>query len=140
MEEVDHLAQERSRAEFDVEAMKVVWAGSKHALDVADRMARVVASDPVFRKDNRTMLGRKELFKNTLRKAAHAWKRINELRLTEEEASMLRFFVDEPSYVDLHWGLSRSSRLPYLATTAGRVTQPAIKSGLVEIVEIVIVR
>ncbi|XP_020114775.1 peroxisomal acyl-coenzyme A oxidase 1-like [Ananas comosus] len=105
MEEVDHLAQERSRAEFDVEAMKVVWAGSKHALDVADRMARVVASDPVFRKDNRTMLGRKELFKNTLRKAAHAWKRINELRLTEEEASMLRFFVDEPSYVDLHWGM-----------------------------------
>ena len=28
------------------------------------------------------MLGRKELFKNTLRKAAHAWKRIIELRLT----------------------------------------------------------
>lgn len=22
---------------------------------------------------------------------------------TEEEASMLRFFIDEPSYVDLHW-------------------------------------
>lgn len=35
-----------------------------------------------FRKDNRTMLSRKELFKNTLRKAAHAWKRIIELRLT----------------------------------------------------------
>ncbi|XP_010941056.1 peroxisomal acyl-coenzyme A oxidase 1 [Elaeis guineensis] len=105
MEEMDHLAHERSKAQFDVDAMKVVWAGSKHALDVSDRMARLVASDPVFRKDNRTMLGRKELFKNTLRKAAHAWKRVHELRLTEEEASMLRLFLDEPSYVDLHWGM-----------------------------------
>lgn len=102
---MDHLAHERIRAEFDVEAMKIAWAGSKHAVDVADRMARLVASDPVFKKDDRMMLGRKELFKNTLRKAAHAWRRINELRLTEEEASMLRIFVDEPGYVDLHWGM-----------------------------------
>lgn len=28
------------------------------------------------------MMTRKELFKNTLRKAAHGWKRINELRLS----------------------------------------------------------
>lgn len=48
MEEVDHLAHERSAAQFDVEAMKVVWAGSKRALDVSDRMARLVASDPVL--------------------------------------------------------------------------------------------
>jgi acyl-CoA oxidase len=85
----------------------------------------------VFRKDNRTMLSRKELFKDTLRKAAHAWKRIVELRLTgpkitpiyfhpllhtystlsyvimsrstEEEADLLRQYVDQPGYVDLHW-------------------------------------
>ncbi|KAL0324501.1 UNVERIFIED_CONTAM: Peroxisomal acyl-coenzyme A oxidase 1 [Sesamum calycinum] len=43
--------------------------------------------------------------KNTLRKAAHAWKRILELRLSEEEASKLRFYVDEPAYTDLHWGM-----------------------------------
>jgi len=75
------------------------------------------------------MLGRKELFKSTLKKAAYAWKRIIELRLTgrfsgilfvssmsghlmmffndiyhtEEEASMLRSFVDEPAFTDLHW-------------------------------------
>ena len=30
------------------------------------------------------MLGRKELFKNTLRKAAHAWRKIIELRLNGE--------------------------------------------------------
>ncbi|KAJ3672552.1 hypothetical protein LUZ60_007273 [Juncus effusus] len=105
MEGMDQLVEERGRAEFDVEAMKVVWAGSKHALDVSDRMSRIVASDPVFAKDNRTMLDRKVLFKTTLKKAAHAWKRINELRLTEEEAGQLRFFIDEPSYVDLHWGM-----------------------------------
>jgi acyl-CoA oxidase len=103
--EADHLAAERAAARFDVEAMKVAWAGSRHAVDVADRMARLVASDPVFRKDNRTMLSRKDLFKDTLRKAAHAWKRIVELRLTEEEAGLLRQYVDQPGYVDLHWGM-----------------------------------
>lgn len=101
----DYLAHERATAGFDVDAMKVVWAGSRHELDVSDRMARLVASDPVFRKDNRTMMARKDLFKNTLKKAAHAWKRINELRLTEEEASKMRFFIDEPAYTDLHWGM-----------------------------------
>lgn len=35
-----------------------------------------------FKKDDRVRLDRKELFKNTLRKASHAWKRIIELRLT----------------------------------------------------------
>ncbi|KAG8094182.1 hypothetical protein GUJ93_ZPchr0012g20579 [Zizania palustris] len=103
--EVDHLAGERATALFDVDRMKVAWAGSRHAVDVADRMARLVASDPVFRKDNRTMLPRTELFKDTLKKAAHAWKRIVELRLTEEEANLLRLYVDQPGYVDLHWGM-----------------------------------
>nr|XP_009587601.1 peroxisomal acyl-coenzyme A oxidase 1-like isoform X1 [Nicotiana tomentosiformis] len=51
------------------------------------------------------MLPRKELFKNTLRKAAYAWKRIIELRLSEEEAAKLRHFVDEPAFTDLHWGM-----------------------------------
>ncbi|MED6138994.1 acyl-coenzyme A oxidase, variant 2 [Stylosanthes scabra] len=105
MEGVDHLAHERNKAGFDVEHMKIVWAGSRHAFDLSDRISRLVASDPVFRKDDRTMLGRKELFKNTLRKAAHAWKRINDLRLTEEEGYKLRFFVDQPAFTDLHWGM-----------------------------------
>ncbi|KAL2903035.1 Peroxisomal acyl-coenzyme A oxidase 1 [Bienertia sinuspersici] len=102
---VDFLADERKKAKFDVEAMKIFWAGSQHKFQVADRMARLVASDPVFKKDDRVRLERKELFKGTLRKAAHAWKRIVELRLSEEEASQLRFFVDEPAYTDLHWGM-----------------------------------
>ncbi|KAH0974057.1 hypothetical protein GBA52_015956 [Prunus armeniaca] len=105
MEGVDHLAHERSKAQFDVDQMKVVWVGSRHALQVSDRIARLVASDPVLRKDNRTMMTRKELFKNTLRKAAHGWKRINELRLSEEEASWFRHYVDQPAYTDLHWGM-----------------------------------
>ncbi|KAK4434875.1 Peroxisomal acyl-coenzyme A oxidase 1 [Sesamum alatum] len=105
MEGVDYLADERKKASFDVEAMKIVWAGSRDAFEVSDRISKLVANDPAFRKDNRTMLPRKELFKNTLRKAAHAWKRILELRLSEEEASKLRFYVDEPAYTDLHWGM-----------------------------------
>ncbi|XP_050376249.1 peroxisomal acyl-coenzyme A oxidase 1-like [Argentina anserina] len=105
MEGVDHLAHERSKTQFDVDQMKVVWAGSRHALEVSDRIARLVATDPVFKKDDRTRLSRKDLFKDTLRKAAHVWKRINELKLTEEEASKLRFYIDQPSYMDLHWGM-----------------------------------
>ncbi|KAK1261533.1 Peroxisomal acyl-coenzyme A oxidase 1 [Acorus gramineus] len=79
----DHLADERRKAEFDVSAMKVVWAGSRRKLEITDRMAGIIASDTVFRKDiNRAMLSMKELYKNTLKKAAHAWRRIIELRLT----------------------------------------------------------
>ncbi|GFQ07027.1 peroxisomal acyl-coenzyme a oxidase 1 [Phtheirospermum japonicum] len=51
------------------------------------------------------MLPRKEMFKNTLRKTAYAWRRIHELRLSEEEALNLRFYMDEASYIDLHWGM-----------------------------------
>lgn len=105
MEGVDYLANERKKAAFDVESMKIVWAGSRHAFEISDRISKLVADDPVFRKDDRTMLPRKELFKNTLRKAAYAWKRILELRLSEEEASRLRFYVDEPAFTDLHWGM-----------------------------------
>ncbi|CAA2978417.1 peroxisomal acyl-coenzyme A oxidase 1-like [Olea europaea subsp. europaea] len=105
MEGVDYLVDERKKAQFDVDAMKIVWAGSRHAFEVSDRISKLVAGDPAFRKDDRTMLPRKELFKNTLRKAAYAWKRIIELRLSEEEASKLRFYVDEPAFTDLHWGM-----------------------------------
>ncbi|VFQ66385.1 unnamed protein product [Cuscuta campestris] len=105
MEGVDFLAGERRKAEFDVDEMKIVWAGSRHAFQLSDRISKLVAGDPAFRKDDRTMMPRKELFKNTLRKASYAWKRINELRLTEEEATKLRFYVDEPAFSDLHWGM-----------------------------------
>lgn len=105
MAEADQLAHERKKAQFDVGALKVVWAGSQHALQISDRMAKLVASDPVFLKDDRPRLSRKELFRKTLSKAAHAWKLIVDLRLSEEEASRLRFFVDEPAYTDLHWGM-----------------------------------
>ncbi|XVF52579.1 hypothetical protein PTKIN_Ptkin05aG0029600 [Pterospermum kingtungense] len=105
MAALDYLAEERKMAEFDVEEMKIVWAGSRHACEISDRVSRLVASDPVFRKDNRTMLSRKELFKDTLRKTAHAWKRIVDLRLSEEEAATLRFYVDQPAFTDLHWGM-----------------------------------
>lgn len=44
----DHLADERRKARFDVDEMKIVWAGSRHAFEVSDRVARLVASDPVI--------------------------------------------------------------------------------------------
>nr|GMC72534.1 peroxisomal acyl-coenzyme A oxidase 1-like [Ipomoea batatas] len=103
MEGVDYLAGERRKAEFDVAAMKIVWAGSRRAFEISDRISKLVATDPALSKDGRTEMARKELFKNTLRKASYAWKKIIELRLTEEEALMLRFYIDEPAFTDLHW-------------------------------------
>ncbi|KAM1037334.1 hypothetical protein ACFX15_031504 [Malus domestica] len=102
MEGVDHLAQEESKAQFDVDQMKVIWVGSYHTLEVSDRIAHLIVSDPVFRRDNRTLLSMKDLFKNTLQKTAHAWKRITERWLSEEEAYWLRHYVDQPAYTDLH--------------------------------------
>lgn len=43
------------------------------------------------------MLDRKELFKNTLKKAAHAFKRINELRLTGESFVICVVYIWFPS-------------------------------------------
>lgn len=48
MEGVDYLADERKKAEFDVESMKIVWAGSPHAFEVSDRISKLVANDPVI--------------------------------------------------------------------------------------------
>lgn len=105
MEGADHLAHERKKAQFNVDSMKIVWAGSPRTFEITDRISKLVAADPAFQKDNRAMLDRKTLFKNTLRKAVYAWKRIVELHLSEEEASALRFYVDEPAFTDLHWGM-----------------------------------
>ena len=44
---VDHLAGERARAQFDVQAMKVYLAGGPHEFEIATRMAQLVANDPV---------------------------------------------------------------------------------------------
>lgn len=47
MASVDFLAGERRKAEFDVDAMKIAWAGSLHAFQLHDRISKLVANDPV---------------------------------------------------------------------------------------------
>ncbi|MCI09181.1 peroxisomal acyl-coenzyme A oxidase 1-like, partial [Trifolium medium] len=47
MEGVDHLAFERNKAQFDVNDMKIVWAGSHQEFVLSDRISHLVASDPV---------------------------------------------------------------------------------------------
>ncbi|CAL0311648.1 unnamed protein product [Lupinus luteus] len=93
MQGVDHLADERNKADFDVGVMKIVWAGSRHAYELSHRFSHLVANDPVFRKDNRPLLSRKELFKASLRKAFHAWKLIKQLRLNGHPSSLWEMFV-----------------------------------------------
>ncbi|CAK9217123.1 unnamed protein product [Sphagnum troendelagicum] len=102
---VDYLAEERAGAQFDLHSMKLFLAGGQHAYDVSKRMADLVANDPVFAKEDRVRVPRKEHYKNSLRKAGHAWKTILEQGLTEEESMKLRAFIDEPTYSDLHWGM-----------------------------------
>lgn len=55
---------------------------------------------------------RKELFKNTLRKSAHAWKLINELRLSDEESVIFKYFMDQPGFLDLHWVKNTHTKTP----------------------------
>ncbi|MCO5598086.1 hypothetical protein L7F22_052177 [Adiantum nelumboides] len=51
--EMNTLAQEHRRAEFDVDAMKVVWAGCVEHLHLSQRMSNMVSNDPVFQKEFR---------------------------------------------------------------------------------------
>ncbi|KAG6557960.1 hypothetical protein Mapa_000139 [Marchantia paleacea] len=117
------LREERRKTQFDVEAMKLVWAGSAAHKKVADKIKSLVANDPVFEKANRPRLDRKALYKNSLRKAAHAWKLIQENHLTEEEASSLRHYIDEPTYNDLHWGM-------FIPAIKGQATEEQQKKWL----------
>jgi len=57
----------------------------------------------VFRKDDRPVLGRKELFKNTMKKAVYAWKRIIELRLTGLSVFYSLFSLQLVSCCCLKW-------------------------------------
>jgi len=59
-----------------------------------------------FKKDDRPMLGRKELFKNTLKKAVYAWKRIIELRLTGLSVFYSLFSLELVSCYCLRWEIS----------------------------------
>lgn len=59
-------------------------------------------------------MSRKELFKNTLKKSVHAWKIINELRLSDVEGIKLRIFMDQPGFMDLHWVNTQKFQLLFL--------------------------
>lgn len=76
------LQEERRRVQFDLHAMKVLLAGGEDALRVNERLANLVANDPVLDKSDRVSLDRKALFQNTIRKAKHAWELIQENNLT----------------------------------------------------------
>lgn len=99
------LIEERQKAEFEVRAMKVVFWGGDRSFEVAQRMATLAASDPVLKRDDRVTLNRKELIKSGLKKAAHVRKLVLDHNLSDREAFMLRIFVDERSYADLHWNM-----------------------------------
>ncbi|KAL3695295.1 hypothetical protein R1sor_009371 [Riccia sorocarpa] len=99
------LREERSKVEFDVEAMKVVWAGGVEEKNIQDRIKTLVANDPVFDKKSRPGLDHKTLVKLSMKKAAHAFKLFQEQNMTEHEATLVRYYVDEPGFADLHWGM-----------------------------------
>ncbi|KAL2632344.1 hypothetical protein R1flu_017030 [Riccia fluitans] len=117
------LREERSKVEFDVEAMKVVWAGGIEHKNMADKIRAIVTNDPVFEKVSRPQQDRKTLLKNSLKKAAHAWKIIQEKKLTEQEARLLRYYIDEPNYTDLHWGM-------FIPAIKGQATEEQQKKWL----------
>ncbi|CAL5359821.1 unnamed protein product [Camellia sinensis] len=105
MDGIDHLADERNKAQFDVDAMKIVWAGSRHAFEVSDRISKLVAADPLASvKITDLCLAEMSYSKILLEKQLMLGKgSLSSISL--EEAAKLRFYVDEPAYTDLHWGM-----------------------------------
>ncbi|MCO5608777.1 hypothetical protein L7F22_062993 [Adiantum nelumboides] len=96
------LTVERQKAEFEVQALKVVFWGGQEALETVSHMAALAAFDPVFKRHDRVTLSRDEFIKSGFKKAAHVRKVVADLLLSDREAYLLRFFVDERSYADLH--------------------------------------
>lgn len=111
---MEDLAREREQATFDINAMKIIWAGGKEAFEFHNKLASLVASDPVFQKNNRPRMTHKELFLGGIRKAAHCTKLTNELGLSEADANTLRILRDEKAYDTLHWNMF----VPVLRTQA----------------------
>jgi acyl-CoA oxidase len=44
---MEDLARERAETTFDVEAMKIIWAGGRQAFELQHKLASIVANDPV---------------------------------------------------------------------------------------------
>lgn len=99
------LIDERQKAEFDVRFMKVVFWGGDRGFELAHRMATLAACDPILRRDDRATMTQEMLIVNALKKAAHVRKLVCDQNLSDREAFMLRLFVDERSYADLHWNM-----------------------------------
>lgn len=111
---MEDLARERAETTFDVEAMKITWAGGQQAFELQHKLASIVANDPVFRKDNKPNMTRKELFIGGIRKAAHCRELALELGLSEDDARTLRTLRGEKAYDDIHWNMF----IPVLRTQA----------------------
>ncbi|KAH7365473.1 hypothetical protein KP509_18G030300 [Ceratopteris richardii] len=103
--EMEALITERQNAEFDVRSLKVVFWGGEQNFEMVSRMAAIAATDPVFERVDQVATSRTDLFKSGLRKAARVRQHVLDLSLSDREAYILRTFVDERSYADLHWNM-----------------------------------
>jgi hypothetical protein len=103
--EMEDLAREWVETTFDVEAMKIIWAGGQRAFELHHKLASIVANDPIFRKDNKPNMTRKELFIGGIRKAARCRELAPELGISEDDARTLRTLRGEKAYDDLHWNM-----------------------------------
>uniref|UniRef100_A0A0C9S4N3 Acyl-coenzyme A oxidase n=1 Tax=Wollemia nobilis TaxID=56998 RepID=A0A0C9S4N3_9CONI len=111
---MEDLARERAQATLDVNAMKILWAGGEEAFHFHNKLASLVAADPVFLKEDKPRLTRKELFLGGIRKAARCRELAIELGLSEGDARTLRTLRDDRAYDDLHWNMF----VPVLRTQA----------------------
>eukprot|EP00252_Welwitschia_mirabilis_P014717 TRINITY_DN3252_c0_g1_i1.p1 TRINITY_DN3252_c0_g1~~TRINITY_DN3252_c0_g1_i1.p1 ORF type:complete len:660 (+),score=129.61 TRINITY_DN3252_c0_g1_i1:80-2059(+) len=111
---MEDLKRERAQATFNVESMKIVWAGSQEALQMHNKLSAIVSSDPVFSKTSRPTMTRNELFTSGIRKAMRTRELVVQLGLSETDARLLRTLRDERAYDDLHWNMF----VPVLRTQA----------------------
>lgn len=102
----EDLARERKGASFPVRELTYIIYGGKERTEKLEKLANLVAEDPVFTKIDRYFLSRSDQHKRSLEKVKRYRTLCNELQLkTEEDQHDLRSAIDEDMPIGLHVGM-----------------------------------
>ncbi|KJE89207.1 palmitoyl-CoA oxidase [Capsaspora owczarzaki ATCC 30864] len=118
------LVRERGAASFPVRDLTYLVYGGQERTEHLERIANMVASDPVFRKTDRFFLSRTEQYRRSLEKVRHYKELIAKHNLHSElDQQDLRQAIDEDLPIGLHVGM-------FIPTIVGQGTDEQQKKWL----------
>lgn len=100
---MSELDAERARTSFDVSEMMYLLAGGKEKAARRRELQNMIASDPVFYKDQH--LSRHDFFQRSLEKAKRYFEIKQELKLNQDETRWVKAAIDQELPTDLHDGM-----------------------------------